>query len=169
MIERQDVLLAQLTQIASDGFSKAKEEWEKNLLLWGPSFSPILPFFSYNCFVFSLNSFHILILDKRQEKLRTEAAEASTGTGSAGPTRHPTEEMDVDSNSNQPLGGVGGAGAGSGDGEGGKDGKEGGKDHGQHPPAKRYRLTDTMKSIVWELVLLSNECCRLENEKKSVF
>ena len=84
--------------------------------------------------------------------------------------------MDVDSNSNHPLGvgvggggGAGAGGAGSGDGEGGKDGKEGGKDHGQHPPAKRYRLTDTMKSIVWELVLLSNECCRLENEKKLVF
>ena len=103
-------------------------------------------------------------LDKRQEKLRTEAAEASTGTGSAAPTRHPTEEMDVDSNGNHPLG-VGGAG---GDAEGGKDGKDG-KDHGQHPPAKRYRLTDTMKQMVWELVLLSNECCRLENEKKSVF
>ena len=65
-----------------------------------------LPIFSY--------------LDKRQDKLRTEAAEASTGTGtgSAGPTWHPTEEMDVDSNGNQPLG-VGG------DAEGGKDGKEG--------------------------------------------
>ena len=81
----------------------------------------------------------------------------------------------MDSNSNHPLGvgggggGAGAGGAGSGDGEGGKDGKEGGKDHGQHPPAKRYRLTDTMKSIVWELVLLSNECCRLENEKKLVF
>ena len=71
--------------------------------------------------------------------------------------------MDVDSNSNHPLG-VGGAG----DVEGGKEGKEG-KDHGQHPLAKRYRLTDAMKSMVWELVLLSNECCRLENEKKSVF
>lgn len=35
-----------------------------------------------------------------------------------------------------------------------------------HPPAKRYRMTDSMKNIVWELVLLSNECCRLENEKK---
>ena len=57
-----------------------------------------------------------------------------------------------------------GAGA-SGDAEGGKDGKDG-KDHGQHPPAKRYRLTDAMKTMVWELVLLSNECCRLENEKK---
>ena len=45
-------------------------------------------------------------------------------------------------NVNQPLG-VGGA---TGDAEVGKDEKEG-KDHGQHPPAKRYRLTDTMKSI----------------------
>jgi Ubinuclein conserved middle domain len=106
----------------------------------------------------------IPFLDKRQEKLRTEAAEASAGTGSAGPTRHPTEEMDVDGNGNQPLATVGA----SGDPEGGKDGKDG-KDHGQHPPAKRYRLTDVMKSMVWELVLLSNECCRLENEKKLVF
>ena len=24
-----------------------------------------------------------------------------------------------------------------------------------HPPAKRYRLTDTMKAIIWELVVLS--------------
>ena len=35
LIERQDVLLVQLSQIATEGFSKAKEEWEKNLLLWG--------------------------------------------------------------------------------------------------------------------------------------
>lgn len=35
-----------------------------------------------------------------------------------------------------------------------------------HPPSKKYRLTDAMKSIVWQLVSLSNECCRLENEKK---
>ena len=31
------------------------------------------------------------------------------------------------------------------------------------PPAKRYRLTDAMKALVWKLVLVSNE---LENEKK---
>ena len=127
------------------------------------SFSNPLPFppscyFNY-CFVAVPLLFSYL--DNRQEKLRTEAAETSTGTGSAGPTRHPTEEMDVDNSGNQPLG-VGGA---TGDAEVGKDEKEG-KDHGQHPPAKRYRLTDTMKSIVWELVFLSNECCRLENEKK---
>ena len=120
-------------------------------------FSPSCCYYLYYCFVAVPLLFSYL--DKRQEKLRPEAAEASTGTGSAGPTRHPTEEMDVDSKINQPLG-IGGA---TGVAEGGKDGK-GGKD--QHPPAKRYRLTDTMKSIVWELVLLSNECCRLENEKK---
>ena len=50
----------------------------------------------------------------------------------------------------------------------GKEGKEG-KDTSQQPPGKKYRLTESMKAIVWQLVLLSNECCRLENEKKSVF
>jgi hypothetical protein len=35
-----------------------------------------------------------------------------------------------------------------------------------HPPSKKYRTTDAMKTIVWQLVSLSNECCRLENEKK---
>jgi len=64
--------------------------------------------------------------------------------------------MDVDGHPPATPAGAGGDGA---------DGKEG-KDHGQHPPAKRYRMTDHMKAIVWELVLLSNECCRLENEKK---
>lgn len=34
------------------------------------------------------------------------------------------------------------------------------------PPQKKYRLTDQLKGIIWELVILSNECCRLENEKK---
>lgn len=106
--------------------------------------------------------------DRRQEKLRAEAAEAANGTAagtgagttSSGPTRHPTEEMDVDQQ-HQTVGGTGVPGT-DGDGEGGKEGK----DHGQHPPAKRFRMTETMKNIVWNLVLLSNECCRLENEKK---
>ena len=55
-----------------------------------------------------------------------------------------------------------------------KESKDKDKD-GSHPtptqgqanrPAKRYRLTDAMKAIIWELVVISNECCRLENEKK---
>ncbi|KIP05958.1 hypothetical protein PHLGIDRAFT_91452 [Phlebiopsis gigantea 11061_1 CR5-6] len=37
-----------------------------------------------------------------------------------------------------------------------------------HPPAKRYRLTDQMKGIIWALVCLSNECCRIENEKNEL-
>jgi hypothetical protein len=49
--------------------------------------------------------------------------------------------MDVDSNSNHPLGvRVGGAGAGGGgDAEGWEDGKEG-KNHGQHPPTKSFSM-----------------------------
>lgn len=35
-----------------------------------------------------------------------------------------------------------------------------------HMPTKRYRLTERMKNIIWELVVLSNESCRIENEKK---
>ena len=42
----------------------------------------------------------------------------------------------------------------------------GGRGRDTHPPAKRYRLTDQMKTIIWQLVCLSNECCRIENEKK---
>ncbi|KAI6046608.1 hypothetical protein EDC04DRAFT_2876668 [Pisolithus marmoratus] len=37
-----------------------------------------------------------------------------------------------------------------------------------HPPAKKYRLTEQMRSIIWQLVMLSNECCRLENEKNEL-
>ena len=48
--------------------------------------------------------------------------------------------------------------------DGGAAGGKGGRD--SHPPAKRYRLTDQMKQIIWQLVCLSNECCRIENEKK---
>ena len=48
----------------------------------------------------------------------------------------------------------------------GKLGAQSAKD--AHPPQKRYRLTDQMKHIIWQLVCLSNECCRIENEKKCV-
>lgn len=49
-----------------------------------------------------------------------------------------------------------------------EDGAGGGKGKDSHPPAKRYRLTDQIKAIIWQLVCLSNECCRIENEKKCV-
>jgi len=52
----------------------------------------------------------------------------------------------------------------SADGEG-KDSKEG-KD--THAPVKKYKMTEAMKGLIWNLVCLSNECCRIENEKKYV-
>ncbi|KAF8633056.1 hypothetical protein AX15_001533 [Amanita polypyramis BW_CC] len=161
LAERQESLLKELSEQAKAGFAKAEEEWERSVQAW----------------------------DKRQEKAWLEAAtagtaggfapSAGTGTGEAGesiaPTRHPTEEMDVDGDTSRSkekeeglappstsvalpgLSGTQGPGGGTGGGGGGKD---------AHPPAKKYRLTEAMKAIVWELVMLSNECCRLENEKK---
>lgn len=35
----------------------------------------------------------------------------------------------------------------------------------KEPPAKKYRLNEELRSIIWRLVVLSNEKCRLENEK----
>ncbi|KII84232.1 hypothetical protein PLICRDRAFT_46617 [Plicaturopsis crispa FD-325 SS-3] len=37
-----------------------------------------------------------------------------------------------------------------------------------HPPPMKYRLTDEMKVLVWRLVALSNDCCKLENEKNAL-
>ncbi|KAF9456909.1 hypothetical protein BDZ94DRAFT_1314708 [Collybia nuda] len=135
LMQRQEVLLTELARLAKEGFAKAEEEWEKSVVAW----------------------------DKRQEKLRAEAASGidstvGTGTDSAGPTRHPTEEMDVDQQPQSASAVV--------QDKDGKDGKDGA--HGQHPPAKKFRMTEAMKGIVWQLVLLSNECCRLENEKNSL-
>ncbi len=102
-------------------------------------------------------------------------AAAAGGEGmadSTAPTRHPTEEMEVDGadtsrdrdrdrdkerEDGAPLSTAAPPTSTQGGGPAGKD---------PHPPGKKYRLTESMKAIVWELVMLSNECCRLENEKK---
>ncbi|TFK33342.1 hypothetical protein BDQ12DRAFT_442036 [Crucibulum laeve] len=130
LMERQDALLRELKQLADEGFPKAEEEWEKAVVAW----------------------------DKRQEKARAESGVAGGAPESisAAPTRHPTEEMEVEHASHAP-------GADGHDGDEGKDGKR-----DLHPPGKRFRMTEQMKSIVWQLVLLSNECCRLENEKNTL-
>ncbi|KZV72651.1 hypothetical protein PENSPDRAFT_733425 [Peniophora sp. CONT] len=39
---------------------------------------------------------------------------------------------------------------------------------GSAPPAKRFKLTEKMKGMIWNLVCLSNECCRIENEKSTL-
>jgi hypothetical protein len=37
-----------------------------------------------------------------------------------------------------------------------------------HPLSKKYQMMETMKGIVWQLVGLSDECCKIENEKKCI-
>ncbi|KAF5347314.1 hypothetical protein D9756_009930 [Leucocoprinus leucothites] len=99
----------------------------------------------------------VVAWDRRKEKAKPDLQPGD----SAAPTRHPTEEMDVDG---QPP-----ISTALADAEGKESGGDGKKDEkGAQPPQKRYRLTEQMKNIVWQLVLLSNECCRLENEKNSL-
>lgn len=84
--------------IANEGLSKAREEWGKNLLLW---VTPDLPHplslpSPVNIAKLLLSPYLTLpllfsYLDIRQEKLRIEAGEASTGRCSAGPTRLSSE------------------------------------------------------------------------------
>ena len=100
--------------------------------------------------------------------MKAEAAEAEADPSGSVPadsasntavTRHPTEDPDTGEPEVVPKeGGPGGSTASA---------KEAAKE--PHPPAKRYRMTDSMKAIVWTLVSLSNEHCRLENEKQCVW
>lgn len=95
-------------------------------------------------------STHYHPLEKRQEKLKAESAEAGSVSGDAAangtaPAPHAGDET---------------APSGAEDTAPKANAKE------AHPPAKKYRLTEPMKSIIWQLVCLSNECCRIENERK---
>ncbi|KAF8553864.1 hypothetical protein OG21DRAFT_1509639 [Imleria badia] len=88
---------------------------------------------------------------KRQEKAKAESEAGTVSTPTAG-DGHPEE---------------GGAASGAeGEGASGTTKHDGTRD--AHPPAQKYRLTEAMKSIIWQLVMLSNECCRLENEKNEL-
>ncbi|KAJ8509030.1 hypothetical protein ONZ45_g8761 [Pleurotus djamor] len=151
LTDRQDELLEELTALANAGFTKAEEEYEKHLSQWA----------------------------QRQEQHRVEAElngrSESTGAGGEDPSRHGTEDE----------GGGGPGGGGSGGGGSAKDAMDVDRAPPSHsedtptapstatttahpkenPPTKRYRLTDAMKLVIWQLVSISNELCRLENEK----
>ncbi|KAI9058680.1 hypothetical protein FKP32DRAFT_1680408 [Trametes sanguinea] len=138
LLDRQNALIEELRVLAEEGFPKAKEEWEKSVAQW----------------------------EKRHERAK---AEAGAGPGVA----HSTEGSPVasDAQATPMLGTTAlesrqdGDDGGDQD-EGGAGGGRGGRD--THPPAQRYRLTDQMKQIIWQLVCLSNECCRIENEKNAL-
>ncbi|KAJ3861495.1 hypothetical protein EV359DRAFT_47060 [Lentinula novae-zelandiae] len=138
LVERQDALLTELKRQADEGFAKAEDEWEKSVVAW----------------------------DHRQKRLKADHREDSGSTGA--PTRHPTEDpenhgdgFDEDNNPLHPQ-------LMSGTGDPGSAAQKPQSEKDVQPPAKKYRLTENMKAIVWELVLLSNECCRLENEKNTL-
>ncbi|KAJ3915836.1 hypothetical protein F5877DRAFT_47821 [Lentinula edodes] len=138
LVERQDALLTELKRQADEGFAKAEDEWEKSVVAW----------------------------DHRQKRLKADHREDSGSTGA--PTRHPTEDpenhgdgFDEDNNPLHPQ-------LMSGTGDPGSAAQKPQTEKDVQPPAKKYRLTENMKAIVWELVLLSNECCRLENEKNTL-
>ncbi|THG95144.1 hypothetical protein EW145_g8015, partial [Phellinidium pouzarii] len=98
--------------------------------------------------------------ERRQEKAKAEAvsasAEGSPVPGSATPSVHdaalPGADSGMDVDGAQKDGASGAAAAHS----------------SQHMPTKRYRLTERMRNIIWELVVLSNESCRIENEKNTL-
>ncbi|KAG1807962.1 uncharacterized protein BJ212DRAFT_1281275 [Suillus subaureus] len=159
LTDRQDELLQQLTGLTKDGFSKAQEEWEKSVVAW----------------------------ERRKEKAKNEseagAASASTPSASADAAHHDdgagsgvdgdNVRADGDRTLADGTGTDGGAGAGTDGGGPGADDNATGTNKADgtrdaHPPAQKYRLTEAMKVIVWQLVMLSNECCRLENEKNEL-
>ncbi|OSD00713.1 hypothetical protein PYCCODRAFT_1446102 [Trametes coccinea BRFM310] len=138
LLDRQNALIEELRVLAEEGFPKAKEEWEKSVAQW----------------------------EKRHERAKAEAgggpgvAHSTEGSPAASDaqatpmlgTTALESRQDADDGGDQDDGGAGG-------GRGGRD---------THPPAQRYRLTDQMKQIIWQLVCLSNECCRIENEKNAL-
>ncbi|KAJ8590552.1 hypothetical protein M405DRAFT_766097 [Rhizopogon salebrosus TDB-379] len=93
----------------------------------------------------------VVAWERRKEKAKNESEAGATSTPSAADAQHHDD----------------GAGSGA---DGGDAPGVGKVDvmRDAHPPAQKYRLTDQMKSIVWQLVMLSNECCRLENEKNEL-
>ncbi|KAA1475971.1 hypothetical protein DENSPDRAFT_842833 [Dentipellis sp. KUC8613] len=98
---------------------------------------------------------NVAVWERKQEKTKPDGGEASLeGTPAAPDDAGP---MDVDGD-----GAAHESGTGSATGKDGKDGKE------AHAPTRKYRMTEAMKGVIWNLVCLSNECCRIENEKNSL-
>ncbi|KAJ3535388.1 hypothetical protein NMY22_g6514 [Coprinellus aureogranulatus] len=143
---RQDELLKQLKEIAEANYDNAEREYQKALLQWSARQER-----NQN--------------QNQQNQASTTAANASaeaSADGSNAPTRHPTEERDKDAMDTSEGGPPPPSQAQNPEGTATTGTKK-----ADHPPTRRYRLTDQMRGIIWDLVLLSNEACRLENEKNT--
>ncbi|THH27008.1 hypothetical protein EUX98_g7180, partial [Antrodiella citrinella] len=144
LLDRQNACLQELAKVAEDGFPRAKEEYEKSLAAW----------------------------EKRHEKAKQDS---EAGPSAPQPPATSVESTPVPSDAH-PTPNTGTSalppredGHESGHEEEGAvhtAGAKGGKD--ANPPTKKFRLTEDMKALIWQLVCLSNECCRIENEKNSL-
>ncbi|KAH8092172.1 hypothetical protein BXZ70DRAFT_1010874 [Cristinia sonorae] len=145
LTDRQNACLEKLAQLAQEGFPKAKEEYEKSLAQW----------------------------ERRQEKAKQDAEAGPSSAAAGGQVAASAEGTPVPSDA-QPTPKAGTSSLPDGhesehEGEGGAGGAGGPKNaKDAHPPTKKYRLTEDMKALIWQLVCLSNECCRIENEKNTL-
>ncbi|CAL1698507.1 unnamed protein product [Somion occarium] len=140
--QRQNAMLEELRVMAEEGFPKAKEEWEKSVVAW----------------------------EKRQEKAKAEVAGAHPPPSTEGTPAPSAQVTPTLAGAALPAREDGGNDTGmehdhEDAGQGPSTGGGKGVTKDSHPPAKRYKLTDRMKERIWDLVCLSNEMCRIENEK----
>ncbi|EPT00040.1 hypothetical protein FOMPIDRAFT_1036889 [Fomitopsis schrenkii] len=138
LVERQEALLKELKGLADEGFPKATEEWEKSVAAWERRHSKTEAGTEAGSVVHSVEGTPV------------------PGGSDTTPTPHLGPQPSIDETGNdEPQ-----------DDETAAMSAAAKRD--AHPPGKKYRLTDTMKSIIWQLVCLSNEVVRLENEKNSL-
>lgn len=191
LTERQDDLLAELKKQADEGFERAKEEYEKNVQAWERRQEKAKAGLPGGTSVEGTPVPQGSETPTASDAVLQPPAMAASNSGSASGD---AMVMDVDGDANNPPPSQGqmytmtdlereSAAADSGvtSSVGGQTGTQGapgstqGQGQGQgplhssaHMPTQRYRLTDEMKDIIWELVAYSNESVRLENEKNSL-
>ncbi|TCD65164.1 hypothetical protein EIP91_003020 [Steccherinum ochraceum] len=138
LIDRQEACLKELQKLATEGFQKAKEEHERSVVLW----------------------------EKRHQAKPDAADAAQPGAASTEGTPVPSDTQQTPNAGTTSLPAQDGGHDSGHEDDGAPGGPKSSKD--AHPPTKRYKLTEQMKALIWQLVCLSNECCRIENEKNTL-
>ncbi|KAI0687927.1 hypothetical protein BC835DRAFT_1408232 [Cytidiella melzeri] len=152
LVERQNALIEELRKLAEEGFPKAQEEWKRSVSLWGRH-------------------------AKRHERAKDGGEPGVEGPSQEG-TPVPSDNQftpnaqtaalparsaidDIENDTGMELDDPHSTSAAPSSAKG----KDSFAARDANPPQKKFRLTDRMKEIIWQLVCMSNECCRLENEK----
>ncbi|KAI0799723.1 hypothetical protein BC629DRAFT_1591877 [Irpex lacteus] len=150
LLERQNALVEELRKLSEEGFAKAQEDWKRSVSLW----------------------------EKRHSKEGGEGGEPGAEGPSQEGTPVPSDNQLTPNAQTAPLPSRAAVDDGGNDtgmemdfdpqsvSAGGKGSAFAARD--ANPPQKKFRLTDRMKEIIWQLVCISNECCRLENEKNTL-